>query len=430
MKSREYEKVILERLLRKYYNRTGTKVKRRVSLKPSDLYKKYGDNNADIAEKQKIGEAANRLSVLGYIVSDRLKFSEDIEKIYLCEGKLEEITQYMERVYGVKSCQAVRTRAEKLLEQYRSTSDTSKTGSGCTSGLVSAYCHKIEELLEAASASADPAQALDLERLEANLKVLDFIEHNKETLYLRELSMLVYGDSKWFETNNCDEICTFIRETRNCPREEDEKNDAVLAVYHILPPDQEIFIKGGWILEWPDDTLDIRNRKGGIALSTKDILSACRIILTSPDLLTVENKTSYQRLNSEGRALMYLGGYASSGQIAFLRKVFHDNPDVRAAHFGDIDVGGFLIHRHLCRMTGRKFQFYQMGTEQLQDTRYQNCLKGLTENDRARMKGLMEEEPYCRVMKYMEEYGVKLEQEIISYYDGKAQENDRKTTVR
>ena len=257
---------------------------------------------------------------------------------------------------------------------------------------------------------------IDLERLEANLKLLSFLSHNEETLYLRELSMLVYGDSKWFEDNNCDEICTFIRETQGCPKEEDERNDAVLAGYHIVPPEQEIFLKGGWLLEWPDGTLDFRERRGGIAVSTRDIPSVRRVILTSPCLLTVENKTAYQRMDSENFSLMYLGGYASFGQIAFLRKVIQDNPKALLAHFGDIDVGGFLIHRHLCRTTGSKFALYQMGIEQLEDKRYRKCLKKLTENDRVRMKGLMEEEPYRRVMDYMAEHGVKLEQEIISYY--------------
>ncbi len=41
---------------------------------------------------------------------------------------------------------------------------------------------------------------------------LDFLEKNEEELYVRELSMFLYGDSKWFEQNNYEEICTLIRE--------------------------------------------------------------------------------------------------------------------------------------------------------------------------------------------------------------------------
>lgn len=422
MSDRDYTKEILERLLKKYHRRTGTKIKRRICLKPTELYKRYGDNNADITEKQKLAEGAERLSGLEYIFVERLKFSEDIEKIYLCEEKLDEIMWYMEANYGVKPYQTIRERAEELMAEYGypdipdSNPDDSSDIARRPVSLVPAYCARIEKLLDSISSSAAPGETVGLERLEANLKILSFIAHNEEPLYLRELSMLVYGDSKWFEDNNCDEICTFIREARGCPREEDERNDAVLAGYHIFPPDQEIFLKGGWLLEWPDGTLDLRARKGGIAVSTRDIPSIRRVILTAPCLLTVENKTAYQRMESDRFSFMYLGGYASSGQIAFLRKVIRDNPEASLAHFGDIDVGGFLIHRHLCRMTGSEFELYQMGIEQLEDKRYRKCLKKLTENDRVRMKGLMEEEPYRRVLGYMAEHDVKLEQEIISYY--------------
>ena len=57
-----------------------------------------------------------------------------------------------------------------------------------------------------------------------------------------------------------------------------------------------------------------------------------------------------------------------------------------------------------------------MGIAQLEDDRYKPCRKKLTENDRNRMKGLMEEDAYRDVLRYMDEHDVKLEQEIISYY--------------
>ena len=39
------------------------------------------------------------------------------------------------------------------------------------------------------------------------------------------------------------------------PREEDERNDAVLARFYIVPTEQEIFIKGNWTLEWKDHVI-------------------------------------------------------------------------------------------------------------------------------------------------------------------------------
>ncbi len=115
-------------------------------------------------------------------------------------------------------------------------------------------------------------------------------------------------------------------------------------------------------------------------------------------------------------AVMYLGGFASRPQIDFLKKVISDNPDVIYRHFGDIDIGGFLIHKHLCRETSKDFELYCMGIQQLKDERFSNCLRGLTDKDISRLETLAEDVSYSEILKYMKEHNVKLEQEIVSYY--------------
>jgi len=96
--------------------------------------------------------------------------------------------------------------------------------------------------------------------------------------------------------------------------------------------------------------------------------------------------------------------------------VISDNPDVKYWHFGDIDIGGFLIHKHLCRETSKKFELYCMGIEQLCDTRFNHCLRKLTDNDMNRLETLIEDDSYRKVLNYMKERNIKLEQEIVSYY--------------
>ena len=238
--------------------------------------------------------------------------------------------------------------------------------------------------------------------------------------------MLVYGDSKWFEEHNYDEICSIARQALGMPQEEDERNDAVLVRFGIYPTEQEIFIKGDWILEWKDHVVRTAGMKGGIAVLSGDIQDLVKIRVGSPRLMTVENKTSYQRMQPEGTALVYLGGFAVRYQVRFLEKVLQDNPELECLHFGDIDVGGFLIHRHLCRAVGARFNLYRMGIRELEDPRFQPCRKKLTENDRSRMKRLVEEEEYREVLAYMDEHDVKLEQEIISYYEEREQRENRR----
>ncbi len=231
--------------------------------------------------------------------------------------------------------------------------------------------------------------------------------------------MLVYGDSKWLEDNNYDEICTFLKSISMEQADDDEKNDFLLEAFHVIPNEQEIYIKGNWYIEWENFALDVSNFKGGVALPTDDIQSIKHIQVNCTELMTIENKTSFHRLNDSASAKMYLGGFANRYQIAFIKKAFDDNKTVIFKHFGDIDIGGFWIHNHLCQMTGIAFELYQMGIEQLMDICFQKCLKKLTQNDLKRLETLIAMPEYREVLGYMRDNNIKLEQEIISYYLGK-----------
>ena len=68
-------------------------------------------------------------------------------------------------------------------------------------------------------------------------------------------------------------------------------------------------------------------------------------------------------------------------------------------------------------MTGIPFQMYRMSRTELEDSRFQSCLHPLTEQDRVRLTALRQKKEYGELAEYMLERGVKLEQEIISYYE-------------
>lgn len=403
MSNKDYKKVILDGLLKKYNNRYAKNIttNRRIILYPKELYKYYERNNADILEKQGINEAVSELSLMGFITADPLKFSDDIEKIYLSEEKLNAIYEYLRDKYGVVPQSIISKQVHEIVKKYI-----------CTGEIVKKYCEDVMVQIE------DPRCSLVPEKIEANLKMFSFLEKNKENLYVREASVLVYGDSKWFENNNYEEVCTFMRTATGRIREEGERNDAILSFFYVTPAEQEIFIKGNWTIEWEQYVLDISKFQGGIAIASSDVQSIKNISVNSESVMTIENKTSFQRLKDGDSAMMYLGGFANRHQIEFLKKVISDNPNVRYYHFGDIDVGGFLIHKHLCRETAKKFELYCMGIQQLCDMRFSHCLRELTDNDMSRLGALMEE-PYYDVLKYMQKHNVKLEQEIVSYYLGK-----------
>lgn len=403
MSSKEYKKEILDGLLKKYNSCYAKNIttNRRIILKPSEVYKDYDKNNADILEKQRIYDAVKILKDKDFIDVKYLKFSDDIKQIYLVEENLDDLYKYLKDEYGVVPQSTILKQVHEIIEKYI-----------CVGGIVEKYCEDILVQIE------DPRCTLNPTRIEANLKMLSFLEQNRENLYVREVSMSVYGDSKWFENNNYEEICTFVRTATGRIREDGERNDAILKLFDVTPIDQEVFIKGNWTIEWEQYVLDISKFKGGIAISSSDVQCIKNISVNSKGVMTIENKTSFQRLKNEDFAMMYLGGFANRHQIEFLKKVILDNPNVRYYHFGDIDVGGFLIHKHLCRETAKEFELYCMGIEQLSDTRFSHCLRELTDNDKSRLVTLMEE-PYCDVLEYMQEHNVKLEQEIVSYYRDK-----------
>ncbi|MDE6830958.1 MAG: hypothetical protein K2P34_11670, partial [Lachnospiraceae bacterium] len=88
---KDYKKEIMDCLLRKYNRRCAqkTRTNRRIILKPTEIYKDYKKNNADILRKQQFGDAVSDLRSMGIIAAEYLKYSEDIEKIYLCEEKMD-----------------------------------------------------------------------------------------------------------------------------------------------------------------------------------------------------------------------------------------------------------------------------------------------------------------------------------------------------
>ena len=168
-------------LLKKWNERNAKNIvtTRRIILKPTDLYKNYAKNNADITEKQNINEAAADLSRRGFISVDYLKFSDDIEKMYLSEERIEAIYDYLKTEYGVVPQNVILAQVQKIVEPYIH-----------TGGIVQKYCEYVLAQTE------DPRCASCPERVEANLKMFLFLEKSQENLYVREVSMLVYCNNE------------------------------------------------------------------------------------------------------------------------------------------------------------------------------------------------------------------------------------------
>ena len=399
-----YEEKMLTALAEKYRKSkkdSGTNViVRRTRITPSQLYKGYNRNDGDMTQIEAVNQAAMHCRQMGFLTFETEKFSNEIRNIDLVDEKIEELEAYLEQTYHYESKASKRQYVEELIAVYSGRSPAAEL-----------ECRKLRQALEKNRIPPKYLQAKDL------LKALVFIENNREELFLREASMLIYGDSKYLEEAMLHPVCKALREFLGRPCGEDELEDEILEEYHIRREKQKLCLKGDVMLQNGGKELELGNFADGVEFFSDELDGIERICVRVPEFITVENYTSWLRFRKEGAVSFYLGGYAARFQRDFLRKVQEDNPHLVFRHFGDIDAGGLYIHEHLCRVTGIPFQMYRMSCAELQDARFRSCLQPLTNQDQIRLKSLEKQGTYRELAAYMLEKNVKLEQEIISYFE-------------
>ncbi len=409
----DYKEELLKQLTQRYRNSkkdAGTnRVFRATRIKPDKLYAGYYDNNGNIDCINAVNEAIQECQELKFVTYRQRRLSNEIEYVDLIDSAVEAAEQYLKIQYGyqpkVDRVQAIM----RLLEQYEKTTPA-----------ASALCGRLRQELEKNQIFRKKQDYLHLGEV---LKALVFVEQNQNQLYIREASMLLFGNSKHLEEAVLSDVCRELRRYRNRPCEEQEMEDEILREYHIekepiricLKGDCEIFFQNG-------GCLSVGLLAEGIEFAVKDLETMKRIAVSARRLVTIENKTAYYRYPAADTVVFYLGGFLNRFQRDFLKRIWSDNPHVTWYHFGDIDAGGFYIYEDLCRKTGIPFQTLHMSKEELCREQYQHCLQKLTVQDNWRLQSLKQSEVFwgekevCKeTVEYMLEHQVKLEQEVISY---------------
>lgn len=398
-----YEKKLLAALAEKYRkskkDRGTNVIARRTRITPDKLYKAYRQNDGDPEEIEAVNQAVYRCRERGFLTFEQEGFSNEIRAIYLVDEKIEEMERYLEETYQYESRYARKRRLEELIVAYENVSPAAGYESG-----------KLKQALEKNRIPQNYQQLEDM------LKALVFIEKNERELFLREASMILYGDSKYLEDNALHAVCRALREYLKRPCQEDELEDEILGEYHIVRERQKLCLKGNMTVQIAGRELELGAFADGVEFSADELQRLEWIHIHTPHFMTVENRTSWLRLKIPDAALFYLGGYCVRSQRDFLKKVCADNPGLTFWHFGDIDAGGFYIHEHLCRVTGIPFRLYRMSRKELENLHFRACLRPLTQQDRVRLKSLEKQATYRETVAYMLEQNVKLEQEIVSFY--------------
>ena len=150
-----------------------------------------------------------------------------------------------------------------------------------------------------------------------------------------------------------------------------------------------------------------------VAVRSDRLADIVKIRVYADTILTIENLTSYNRLQTDAFQL-YLAGYHNHARQEFLMRIQEQNPAIlRWLHFGDIDPDGFCILENLRSRTGIDFQSYCMDIAWLK--KYHAYTKRLNQNDKVKAQNLIQSGRYVEVLRYMLEKDEKLEQEIISW---------------
>jgi hypothetical protein len=366
-------------------------------MKPEKLYKQYRTNNGDLDVIHAINQMVYELRDMGFVTFTAEKFGTQIQSIYLVDEKIEQVEMYLYEKYGVISRSMRKEKIQGIIDRYRDKSEICRR-----------ECELYQEQLRV---NRFPKEE---ELLPKILDAICFIENNTEDLYVREVSMGVYGDSKFFEEQTYNQVCSLLRKYQTRPSRPEELLDEILLDYHIKKEPLKFSIKGKFSLTLDGKEIDFSGFPYGVEIDTETLSRIEHIHIKSHRFMTIENRTSYLRYSDDDTVLFYLGGYATRFQRDFIKKTAADNPDTAYLHFGDIDPGGFWIHHNLCQITGVDFKTFAMSTEELSNPQFAHCLHPLTDNDIVRCQELLGMACYRDTIAYMLEHRVKLEQEIIS----------------
>ena len=353
----KYEEKLLTYLVdnyRKSKKDSGdNKTNRRTQVKPEKLYKKYNANDGDFEEISKLNQAVGYLSKLGFVNSVAETFGTQIQCIYLIDERIKDIEEYLSGKYGYVSKDLQLKKLQNLINKYQNAST-----------ICAKECCRLQECIN------DRKVPKNIDELEDILEALAFIEKNQEDLYIREVSMRVYGDSKFFENITLQPVCNILRKYADRTWGTDELLDEILLDYHISKEPQKLCIKGKALIYISGREIDISGFSDGVEFLASDLANIQAIKLMAPEFMTIENRTSYLRYRDDNVVTFYLGGYANRYQRDFIKLVYASNASARYTHFGDIDAGGFCIHRNLCEVTGVEFALFGMSVNELKNVEY------------------------------------------------------------
>lgn len=368
------------------------------AIKPEKIFYEYNGDYTDQDEVNQFNREMQSLMEFEFVILDYERGIPVISKIKLNTNSINEIYSVLKR----EDITVKRNREIKMYTQYMGVHD-----------IMDAFCKsQVERLNDYKDAKYTSDIAINI------LKLLKYVLGNNSDIMERELSVAVLGDTKLFEKSYKSRICSIIEEYGELELDlsvldKKEKEKAILEEYQVFSNPSYIFFKGNVDIHYVDGNSISVTPDNPIAILSEAIARIEMIKVNSNRIVTVENLTSYNRINDNKSTFIYLSGYHNTAKQRFLKKIAENNSGVSWFHFGDIDPDGYYILKNLVEKTGIAFVPLYMDVQQLINCK-QYC-KPLEKNDMVKANSLMKFHFYDEVMEFMLANNCKLEQEIISW---------------
>lgn len=368
------------------------------AIKPEKIFYEYNGDYTDQDEVNQFNREMQSLMEFEFVILDYERGIPVISKIKLNTNSINEIYSVLKR----EDITVKRNREIKMYTQYMGVHD-----------IMDAFCKsQVERLNDYKDAKYTSDIAINI------LKLLKYVLGNNSDIMERELSVAVLGDTKLFEKSYKSRICSIIEEYGELELDlsvldKKEKEKAILEEYQVFSNPSYIFFKGNVDIHYVDGNSISVTPDNPIAILSEAIARLEMIKVNSNRIVTVENLTSYNRINDNKSTFIYLSGYHNTAKQRFLKKIAENNSGVSWFHFGDIDPDGYYILKNLVEKTGIAFVPLYMDVQQLINCK-QYC-KPLEKNDMVKANSLLKFHFYDEVMEFMLANNCKLEQEIISW---------------
>lgn len=424
----EAEKRILEELIDAYERsalfHTG-KSKQRV-------YFNFSRNKALLSQitdpeiKTQFLEALKSLKDEGFLDFTWVRFEKGnlVNNVYLNSDP-----EVIQKIYQVLRRTPKQILLERFLQQLLS--------ADCKDGEIAAFLGETANYVE--EKREFPPYFFRQEQEEKNERLIAFLSaigDAQEEQMERVLSARLFGDSKYFEQELKGKVLQILKQIRKARPNENEYEE------YVLNPDRLLQEKG--VFRWPEIlefcgnvivSIDAETEKEGVYLREIDYSSqvygayinskTIRQIRTLEladvnQIITIENKANYvwyiQNQKRSGELVLFHGGFLSPAKKEWFQKIAASAPqDCRVYHWGDIDLGGFLMFRGLKNTVFPGAVPFRMNLETLK-THENQCMKIETESYKTQLKKLLSDDT-CKVFQdviaYMLERGIRLEQENL-----------------